>query len=285
MAGIVAEGCKLGVLGVLLALSRKPGGDWNAGRFSHFLEADSMSWRMRVLALMIWTVVEVWAGPPLTTIQDVLYKADGTTFNGSLYIEWKSFEATDSSYIATHSLTVPVVNGVLRVQLVPTTNAATAANYLVRYNSDGKIQYEETWAVPPSTTALRLKDVRVAAGAITPGPVQPPAETTQIEESDVIGLPADLAARPVKGPGYAGSRALMANAAGELEAVVGNLTDCVRVDGSAGPCGAGGGSLGPGFADAETPVGLLNGSNTVFTLADAPSPASSLALYRNGLLQ
>ena len=245
-----------------------------------------MSWRARVLALLIWSFAEVWAGPPLTTIQDVLYKADGTTFNGSLHIEWKSFEATDSSYIATHSLTVPVVNGVLRVQLVPTTNAATAASYLVRYNSDGKIQYEETWAVPPSTAALRLKDVRVAAGAVAPGPVQPPAEvTTTVQESDVVGLLADLAIRPVKGAGYAPSRALFANAAGEIEAVVGNLTDCVRVDGSAGPCGVSGGSAGPGFVDGETPVGLINGSNTVFTVANAPSPAASLALYRNGLMQ
>jgi hypothetical protein len=110
-----------------------------------------MRFKARLLVLLIWTFAEVWAAPPLTTIQDVLYKADGTTFTGSLYIEWKSFEATDSSYIATQSLTVPVVNGVLRVQLVPTTNAATAASYLVRYNSDGNIQYEETWAVPPSS--------------------------------------------------------------------------------------------------------------------------------------
>lgn len=36
------------------------------------------------------------------------------------------------------------------------------------------------------------------------------------------------------------------------------------------------------FADAETPTGSINGLNTSFTLAAAPSPAASLALYLNG---
>lgn len=33
----------------------------------------------------------------------------------------------------------------------------------------------------------------------------------------------------------------------------------------------------------EIPSGTINGSNTTFTLANAPSPASSLRLYQNGL--
>jgi hypothetical protein len=40
-----------------------------------------------------------------------------------------------------------------------------------------------------------------------------------------------------------------------------------------------------GFRDGETPSGSVNGSNGTFTLTAAPSPASSLSLYRNGLLQ
>lgn len=38
-----------------------------------------------------------------------------------------------------------------------------------------------------------------------------------------------------------------------------------------------------GFVDFETPTGLMNGTNLVFTLTAAPNPASSLALYRNGI--
>ncbi len=111
--------------------------------------------------------------------------------------------------------------------------------------------------------------------------VPPPAQT-EIQESDVVGLIDDLAVRPLMGPGFAPFRAAYISDTGTLEAVQGSLDDCVRVDGTAGPCGAG---AGPGFVDAEIPAGLMDGSNTVFTLADVPSPPSSLALYRNGVLQ
>lgn len=39
------------------------------------------------------------------------------------------------------------------------------------------------------------------------------------------------------------------------------------------------------FSDNETPSGLINGSNKVFTVADAPNPVSSLRLYLNGVFQ
>jgi outer membrane murein-binding lipoprotein Lpp len=39
------------------------------------------------------------------------------------------------------------------------------------------------------------------------------------------------------------------------------------------------------FVDSETPGGSVNGTNTAFTLANSPSPVSSFALFRNGLLQ
>lgn len=39
------------------------------------------------------------------------------------------------------------------------------------------------------------------------------------------------------------------------------------------------------FSDAETPSGSVNGSNVTFTLANSPSPATSLSLYVNGALQ
>ena len=79
-----------------------------------------------------------FAAPPLTTIQDVLFKADGTRFHGTLSISWSSFEAIDRSAIAQQTTTVTVVNGNLQVQLVPTTTATPAAYYTVVYNRDRK---------------------------------------------------------------------------------------------------------------------------------------------------
>ena len=215
------------------------------------------------------------AGPPLTTIQDVIYKADGTRFNGMVTISWSGFEAADSSAIATQMVTVKVVDGSLRVKLVPNTTSDPLVLYSVVYNSDGRVQFNENWAVPASTRALRLRDVRVAT-ASGPDPRGAP-----IQEADVVGLIADLGARPVKGTTFVPGRVTVVNGLGTgLDSVVGNAADCVRVDGSSGPCGSP-----PSFVDGEAPSGIVDGANVSFTISGTPNPASSLGVYRNGLLQ
>ena len=238
-----------------------------------------LSWK-RLALLMAAGAVSVAAQPALTTIQDTLYRADGTRFTGTMFIRYNSFLAGDTSNIATANLTLPIVNGTLRVRLVPTTTASAGAQYTVTYNSQGVNQFTEIWAVPPSTIALRVRDVRVSSGTV----VGPPPVTTPVQIADVIGLSNELAVRPMKGVGFGIGRAAVINSAGQIDAASGSLGDCVKVDGSSGPCGSGGGAAGSSFADAEVPAGLVNGVNTTFTLAAAPSPGSSLTLYRNGLL-
>jgi hypothetical protein len=238
-----------------------------------------LSWRR--LALLAAGAMGTAAGQPaLTMIQDTLYRADGTRFTGTMFIRYNTFLAGDTSNIATSNLTLPIVNGTLRVQLVPTTTASAGAQYTVTYNSRGINQFTEIWAVPPTTTPVRVRDVRVSTGTV----IGPAAVTTPVQIGDVMGLSNELAVRPMKGVGFGIGRAAVIDQAGQIDAASGNLGDCVRVDGSSGPCGAGGGGSGGSFADAEVPVGAVNGTNTVFTLASTPSPASSLELFLNGLL-
>jgi len=240
-----------------------------------------MEMRIRRLAtLVILATAMVSAEPPLTTIQDTLYKADGTRFNGLLIITWNSFEANDLSNIVSQGLTVSVVDGNFQVQLVPTSNSNPPTYYTVTYNSDGKVQFQETWVVGTASTPLRIRDVR--ASSTPPGPVQPPSQTP-IQETDVVGLVGDLGLRPVKGTGFSAGRAAMINTSGAIDAVIGNPSDCVMVDGTSGPCGAGG--SGPLFVDGEVPAGTIDGSNGTFTLANTPTPATSLVLFRNGVAQ
>ncbi len=231
------------------------------------------------LAAVVWAIA-AYAGPPLTTIQDVLYKADGTRFSGVLTISWNSFQAVDNSSIVMQSTTVKVVDGNLRVQLVPSTTATPAGAYSVTYNSDGRVQFQERWAVPSSGRPLRVRDVRVqlSAGSSTQDNT---AATGPIYEADVVGLIADLGARPVKAPTFSAGRVAMVNSAGLLESVSGTPGDCVRVDGTSGPCG----STPPSFVDGDAPAGIVDGANPSFTISAAPEPAGSLAVYRNGLLQ
>jgi hypothetical protein len=225
------------------------------------------------------------AAPQLTTIQDLLYKADGTRFNGILTISWSSFQSVDSATIITQSATVKVVEGNLHVQLVPNPIGTPQSYYTVIYNSDGRVQFQETWLVPSSATPVRVRDVRTTASA---GGTVSSADTSgsggssgPIPESSVVGLVADLAARPLEGSAFAAGRVAYINPLGAIDAVSGTASDCVHVDGSSGGCG----STAPSFMDGDSPSGIVDGSNTAFTFSAVPNPSSSLAVYRNGMLQ
>lgn len=230
--------------------------------------------------LLLIAAASLAAGQPaLTTIQDILYRANGTRFTGTMFIRYNSFLAGDTSNIATANLTLAIVNGVLNVKLVPTTTATPGAQYNVTYNSGGAIQFTEVWAVPPSTLPLRVRDVRISSGSV----VGPPPVISPVQIGDVVGLTNALGVRAAEGVGFAIGRAAVINQAGQIDGASGNLGDCVRVDGSSGPCGSGGGLL-PSFSDGEAPAGAVNGVNSAFTLNFAPSPAASLILFRNGVL-
>lgn len=228
-----------------------------------------------ILAALLY-VGETRAAPPLTVVQDTLYKADGTRFDGIAQVEWPGFRAVDGSEIPQHSSSVRIANGTLRVALVPTTNALKTAYYTVRYNSNGRVQFVEYWSVPPSSVPLKLQDVRSPAPLVSPIV----APITAVGISEVLGLRGELDSRISKGAGYLANRIPRVNASGALEAVTGGSGDCIRVDGTSGPCGSGG-IL---YVDSETPSGLIDGANRTFTLSASPLPATSLSLFRNGTL-
>lgn len=235
-------------------------------------------------ALALIFAEQAFAVLPLATIQDVVLNADGTRFNGTVTVEWRTFQASDGTIIAAQSLDIPVINGNLRVRLTPTTNASAGARYTVRYAMGGRILFSEFWSIPNTTTLLHLRDVRTNSNGQLLG------SATTVEISDVSGLQDELDSRPVRGFGFSPNRVVVAGATGALEAASGNLTDCVHVDGTTGPCGgastggSGGGGAGPGFVDFEIPVGPRDAINSRFVLAHAPTPASSLQLIRNGIV-
>ncbi|HUQ93277.1 MAG TPA: hypothetical protein VM120_16465 [Bryobacteraceae bacterium] len=236
------------------------------------------------LAWLTLGVLTLGAQPSLTTIEDTVYRADGQRFNGTLLIEWRSFLLSDSTSVAAYSTNSRVINGVLKVSLFPTTTASLGAYYIVKYSNNGRILTTESWGVRPSPTSLKLKDVRLIAPPIGGAPAAlSPAGAVTVEITDVIGLPDELAARAKKGLGYLPSRTAVINANGDLTGAVGEPTDCIRVNGTTGVCSSGGGET--AFTDGETPAGLINGTNGAFTLANAPTPATSLQLYKNGVLQ
>jgi hypothetical protein len=224
-----------------------------------------------------------WGQTALTTIQDTLFTADGTRFNGTLTIHWSTFDSSNPGdtnnpgTVVQQSLSVPVVNGNLQVSLVPNATAQPPANvYTVQYQSDGSQQFTETWTVPVSATPLKVSVVRTGTLSTTSSSTGTAGNQTPILESTVVGLQADLAQRPIKGVGFGTNAVALVNQDGQIETVVGDVGDCVFVDGTAGPCGQ------ITFSDAETPGGIVDGTNNTLTLAN-PVQGSSLMLFRNGL--
>lgn len=222
----------------------------------------------------------LWSAPPLTQIDDVLYRADGSPFNGTATISWRSFVASDTTSIPANSVTVPVNQGSLRVRLVPTTNASSGAFYVVRFNTDRKTQFTEFWAVPPSAGPVTAREVRLPTAPGTGA--APPVGVVNIV--DVSGLPEALNERPVKGANYNFGRVAMIDPNGEMVSVSGVASDCVRADGTTAPCGGAATNV-PQFIDHELPTGAIDGANAIFQLSKTPSPATSLHLFRNGILQ
>jgi hypothetical protein len=233
-------------------------------------------------AIFLFAAAPALPAPPLTMIQDTLYRADGTPFVGSAVVSWESFIASDGTSIPQGSLSVGVVGGLLRVRLVPGTTAAPYTLYTVKFITGGSTLTTEVWAVPPGSSPLEVRQVRVSSqsGGGTPPP-PPPSGTLEI--GDIEGLEAALAARAMRSPLMQASRAAVINANGEVMSAAGQAGDCVRADGTTGPCGDGGGSL-PLMVDGETPAGAVDGINAVFGLNYGPSPMDSLRLYRNGIL-
>ncbi len=213
----------------------------------------------------------------LTTIQDTLFKADGTRFNGSLTIGWSTFDAANIGTIVQQTKIVQVVNGNLLVQLAPNATALPPSNvYTVQYQSDGRSQFAETWTVPVSTTPLTVAVVRTGTQAVAISGGGLASGVTPILESSVVGLQADLAQRPLKGIGFGTNGVAIVDDSGNLATAVGDVGACVFVDGTTGHCAP------PTFADAETPGGIVDGTNGTLTLANTPL-GSSLLLFRNGL--
>ncbi len=218
-----------------------------------------LSWRNTALLAVLGIGIAT-GQPALTTVQDILYRADGTRFSGTMNIVYNSFLSGGGANVATANLTLQIVNGSLRVQLVPTTTASAGAQYNITYNSRGINQFTEVWAVPPSSVTMRVQDVRVSTGVVVgPAPV-----ATAVQIPDVVDLPNELAIRPMKGVGFGIGRTAVINTAGQIDAASGNLSDCVLVDGSSGPCGGGSGGVSPSFSDSEIPAGLVNSSNAAY---------------------
>jgi hypothetical protein len=200
----------------------------------------------------------------LTQIRDTISNSDGTPFNGTVVITWNGFSTTLSGTISPLSTSARIYNGALSVLLVPTTTAASGSYYqVVYYSTNATVMWTETWQVPPSSNSLSVAAVRVSTTTGT-GSSGGTGTTTG---SQYATLPISIS-----------QVTNLSSSLSQINSSLATLTTTVNGLTTATPSGI-------GFVDGETPSGTMNGTNAAFTLSQSPSPASSLELYRNGLVQ
>lgn len=108
---------------------------------------------MRILCLLLASM-SLFAVSPSTVIQDTVYNADGSLFNGSVVIGWPTFQRADGTRVQGGSRSVDVKAGAFRASL------PVYDGYLVLYLNGSVTALRETWGVPASSTPLRIRDVR-----------------------------------------------------------------------------------------------------------------------------
>lgn len=211
----------------------------------------------------------------LTQITDTVNNPDGTPFNGTLSLTWTGSSGASLSGAAPYSTSVKIYNGVLSVRVAPSTAAVPPGFYLAVYtSSDGRTSWVETWQVGPSASPLTVSQVRSNVSSTTTT-----SNGTTLAIGQVTGLSSYLNA-------ISSSLSTMTSTVGGFNSTVGSLSNTVSNLQSTVNNLVTNSTLSPAatFVDGETPGGLIDGNNAVFTLANIPTPASSLLLSRNGIL-
>ena len=124
-------------------------------------------WRLFCLLLTVGLAVTAMrgAGPSVTTIQDTVYRADGTAASGTLLITWPAFTTAAGQPVAAGQSSVALhAGGALSVSLAPNAGASPSGTYytVVYQLGDGSVK-TEYWSVP-TTSPTTLAVIRTTPG-------------------------------------------------------------------------------------------------------------------------
>jgi hypothetical protein len=128
--------------------------------------------------------------PALTTINDTVYRADGTPAAGQLVITWLAFTTADNKPVAAGEKTLTLgANGALNTQLAPNEGAIPAGSYykVVYKLSDGTTA-TEYWIVPAASPT----NVGAIRATVVPAQVAAQLVTRQYVDSVLTGPSTDL---------------------------------------------------------------------------------------------
>ncbi|HVG26133.1 MAG TPA: hypothetical protein VM865_00900 [Acidobacteriaceae bacterium] len=120
--------------------------------------------------MLLVTVVVGWLGAwygvamaqvTTTTIQDTVYRADGTVAGGSVVVSWPTFTTLAGAAVASGTSSATIgANGTLSITLAPNAGATPTGTYYtaVFHLNDGTTS-RQYWVVPVSATPVKLGTV------------------------------------------------------------------------------------------------------------------------------
>jgi hypothetical protein len=208
---------------------------------------------MRLLVASLFALLTcsvALAQPAYTTVSDTFQPAaGGAPINGTVTISWTEF--TYGAYTIPQSPAAgqvyQIVNNSVNIPLVPTDMSAATVTYkaVIAVGGNSVTTY---WSVPtlPSDTCVSGTSCTVQEVTVA----FPPGAPFVINPSQISA-----------GSSTAGQ--VLCNVAGII-----------------GFCNASSSS----FTGVEVPAGIINGSNTTFSLSAAPNPSVSLLLAKNGVV-
>jgi len=117
--------------------------------------------RGSMLVMLLVALLSGWqamAQVTTTTIQDTVYRADGTVARGSVVVSWPTFTTAAGDVVAAGSTSAMLGDGgALTVALAPNAGATPTGSYYtaVLHLDDGTTS-KQYWVVPVSATAVKL---------------------------------------------------------------------------------------------------------------------------------
>src|ERR1700761_1668110 len=116
-------------------------------------------WRWRGVLLLAGLLLLIpthgFATVQTTSIQGIVYRADGSVAQGTVLVSWPSFTAADGSAVAAGNTTATIApDGSVNMVLAPNAGANPQGTYytVVYHMTDGTVQ-KEYWVVPQASTA------------------------------------------------------------------------------------------------------------------------------------
>ncbi|MGC2163556.1 MAG: glycosyl hydrolase family 28-related protein [Silvibacterium sp.] len=121
-----------------------------------------------LMLMMAMLVVQAHPQASTTTVQGIVYLADGSVASGTLQVSWPAFTTTAGQAVAAGSESATIgSNGSLNVNLVANSGATPAGTYYTAvYHLNGGTVSQEYWVVP-AATSVSLSSVQAQLAPAT----------------------------------------------------------------------------------------------------------------------